>query len=268
MLIAAAVCPHPPLLVPAAAGGAAAELDEVRGACDEAVGVLAAAGPDLIVAVGGAAEAAEFDGAAVGSLAAYGVAWQTGRGTPVLPLSLTIGRWLLQRTGLLGMYAGEPAGWQPRQQPGPVDADPGDRRAPPSRGAARLAPRVLLRATPFATPPRTCLRLGVEIAGRASRVALLVMGDGSACLSPQAPGYLDPRAEQYDTEVAAALADANVARLAALDPGPSAELLAAGRAAWQVLAGAAGKGEYRGHLHCAAAPYGVSYLVASWLPRP
>ncbi len=90
------------------------------------------------------------------------------------------------------------------------------------------------------------------------------MGDGPACLSPQAPGYFDPRADQHDAELAGALADADVPRLARLDPELSADLLTAGRAAWQVLAGAARDGRYRGHLLCAAAPYGVSYLVASW----
>jgi hypothetical protein len=38
----------------------------------------------------------------------------------------------------------------------------------------------------------------------------------------------------------------------------------AGRAAWQVLAGAAAGVSLLGRLRCAAAPYDVSYLVASW----
>ena len=90
MLIAAAVCPHPPLLVPEAACGAAAELDEMRAACDAAVAVLAAADPDVIAVVGGAAEAAEYDSSAAGSLAGYGVGWRTGAGEAVLPLSLAM----------------------------------------------------------------------------------------------------------------------------------------------------------------------------------
>ncbi len=249
MLIAAAVCPHPPLLVPEAACGAAAELDETRAACDAAIAVLAAADPDLIVTVGGAAETAEFDGSAGGSLAAYGVGWRTGAGTPVLPLSLTIGRWLLQRAGLLG---GRPAEARARSW------------AAGAGGPIGLAPPTRLHATAFWAPTPTCLRLGAEIAARARRVALLAMGDGPACLSPQAPGYFDARAQGYDAEVAAALADADAGRLARLDTDVSADLLVSGRAAWQVLAGAAGNGRYRGHLHRAAAPYGVSYLVASW----
>ncbi|OSC55333.1 hypothetical protein B5180_40185, partial [Streptomyces sp. BF-3] len=49
MLVAAAVCPCPPLLVPEVAAGAAPELDAARDACLDAVGVLAAARPDLLV---------------------------------------------------------------------------------------------------------------------------------------------------------------------------------------------------------------------------
>jgi len=249
MLIAAAVCPHPPLLVPEAAGAVAAELDEVRAACDAAVAVLAAARPELIVVVGGAARAAEFDASSAGGLAGYGIGWRTGAGAPVLPLSLTIGRWLLTRAGLLAAPA--------------VTPPPGEFAAAAPPGESPALP-VRLIATAFGAPTTACLQLGAGIAGRAGRVALLAMGDGSARLSAQAPGYLDPRAQPYDADVAAALAGADVMRLARLDPDLSADLLAAGRAAWQVLAGAAGDGAYHGRLHCAAAPYGVSYLVTSW----
>jgi len=269
VLIAAAVCPHPPLLVPAAACGAAAELDALREACDAAVTVLAAADPDLIVTVGGAAEDAEFAESAAGSLAAYGIGWRTGAGPAVLPLSLTIGRWLLPRAGLLPAGPAERAGLLgagPPDRAGPVRADPAERAGPVPAGtaAARPAPRVRLLATAFGTPTHACLRLGAQIAARAPRVAVLAMGDGPACLSPQAPGYLDARARSYDAGVTAALADADAGRLARLDPDLSADLLVAGRAVWQVLTGAAGEGRFRGHLHRAEAPYGVSYLVASW----
>ena len=239
MLIAAAVCPHPPLLVPELAAGAAPELDGLRAACDTAIGEIEAAKPDLIVVVGGAAEPAEFDGSAAGSLSGYGVAWQTGAGTPVLPLSLTIGRWLLERRGLVA-----------------ANADAGH------SGATR--PPVRLVAAAFHSPARACVRLGAQIAERASRVALLTMGDGSARRDTKAPGYLDPRAEPHDAAVAAALAAADAERLAQLDPELSDELMAAGRAAWQVLAGAAGDRRYRARLHFDTAPYGVGYFVASW----
>lgn len=52
MLVAAAVCPCPPLLVPEVAAGAASELDAARTACIDALGVLAAARPDLLIVIG------------------------------------------------------------------------------------------------------------------------------------------------------------------------------------------------------------------------
>ena len=48
--------------------------------------------------------------------------------------------------------------------------------------------------------------------------------------------------------------------------GKAAMLLAEGRAAWQVLAGAAGGSSWRAELAYAEAPYGVTYFVASWKP--
>ena len=63
MLIAAAVCPHPPLLVPEVTGAsdpAARELDRLRAACRDAVAVLLGAAPDLLVVAGGAGQTAEY----------------------------------------------------------------------------------------------------------------------------------------------------------------------------------------------------------------
>jgi hypothetical protein len=231
VLVAAAVCPHPPLLVPEAMGAAGRARDGVIGdvltACDTAVAGLAVARPDLIVAVGGAARSAVFDGSAAGSLREYGFSFDVGSGDPVLPLSLTIGSWLLRR----------------------------------SSPAAPVRLQAVARATPMAE----CLRLGAEIARQAPRVSLLAMGDGSGRrAAARAEGGADPAGERYDAEVAAALAEADPARLARLAPSLDDELLVAGRAAWQVLAGAADGRRLRGHLRCAVAQYEVSYLVASW----
>ncbi|MWA04447.1 hypothetical protein F8568_029530 [Actinomadura sp. LD22] len=243
MLISAAVCPHPPILVPAVAAGAAPELDGLRAACDEAVARLAAHGADALVVVGGAAETRAYGAGAYATLRPYGLDWTSpvdpadGYGGEALPLSLTIGYWLLDRHGLAS---------EARYQSIAFDAD---------RDA--------------------CLRLGAELAGSAARVALLVMGDGAACRTEKAPGYLDERAHGYDEGVARALGKADAAALAALDPALSAELQAAGRAAWQVLAGAALAADAdegappataapAAALLADEAPYGVGYYVASW----
>jgi hypothetical protein len=101
VLIAAAVCPHPPLLVPEVAGAAAPALDALRAACDVAVRRLVqdrdGRAADLLVVVGGAATTRAYGAAAAGSLRPYGLDLTVGSGEPILPLSLTIGRWLLGR---------------------------------------------------------------------------------------------------------------------------------------------------------------------------
>lgn len=109
-----------------------------------------------------------------------------------------------------------------------------------------------------------CIKSGRDIAARDERVALLVMGDASACRTLKAPGYLDDRAAAFDAEVARALADADTTALAALDETLATELQAAGRPGWQLLAGAAEGTNLHGALLYEAAPYGVGYLVATW----
>lgn len=221
MLISAAVCPHPPLLVPELAGEAAGELAGLRAACRRAIRPLLEA--DDLVVVGGGPETRAFGPLAAGSFRPYGLDLAVGPGEPVLPLSLTVGRWLLAE-----------------ERP------------------------VRFQSVAFEAAPAECLELGRELAGR--DVALLVMGDGSACRDEKAPGYLDERSGPYDRRVARALERADAAALGALDPVLSRELMAAGRAAWQVLAGAASVGgrPLRGELLADEAPYGVGYFVATW----
>jgi len=278
VLVAGAICPHPPLLIPAAmgaagldgggpadagldgAGPADAELRGVRASCAAAVAGLLAAGPDLLVVVGGAARGAVYAGHAAGSLRDFGITVAVGSGEPVLPLSLTVGAWLLDQAGearAAGQAGTEhPAGRALRAHPA----------GQPGTGPARCALpcRLLLRAVPTDMPPANCLRLGAELAGLAPRVALLAMGDASARKAVGVHGVADPAADCYDAEAAAALAAADTGRLARLDPALDDELMIAGRAAWQVLAGAADGAALRGRLRCAVAPYDVSYLVASW----
>lgn len=248
MLIAAAVCPHPPLLIPAALGGgeggAPAELCGVADACDRAVAALVAARPDLLAVVGGGPRTREFGPDAAGSLRGFGVDVTVGTGEAVLPLSLTVGRWLLERARVL------PA----------RDGGAGQRAA----GPAGPPTPVLLQAVDQRAAPVDCLKLGMALGQRAGRVGLLVMGDASARRARDAPGVPDPEAGEYDDEVAEALAAADTRWLGRLDPGADSELLVAGRAAWQVLAGAASGRRMHGRLTCMTAPYGVTYLVASW----
>jgi hypothetical protein len=102
------------------------------------------------------------------------------------------------------------------------------------------------------------------LAERAPRVALLAMGDACARPAREAPGVPDLPAQEYDEDVAEALAAADARWLARLDPARDEELVVAGRVAWQVLAGAASGRRLHGRLLCMSAPYGVTYLVATW----
>ncbi|WP_149180289.1 class III extradiol dioxygenase subunit B-like domain-containing protein [Streptomyces sp. TRM49041] len=239
MLVAAAVCPCPPLLVPAVAAGAAPELDDARAACLDAVGVLAASRPDRLVVVGPERDVdatMSYPDGAVGDFRGFGVDLDVRLGpgevgenddVPALPASLAVAAWLLQR-----------ADW--------ADA--------PVEGLA-VAERLA---------PGRCAEAGREVAARAPRVALLVMGDGSACRTVKAPGYFDERAAGFDEGAARALGTADAHALAELDAGLAHELKAAGRAPWQVLAGAAQGASLEGRLLYEDAPYGVGYTVATW----
>lgn len=239
MLVAAAVCPSAPLLVPEVAAGAAVELDALRAACADAVGVLAASRPDRLVVIGPAEQPGRgrhHEGAR-GSFREFGVELDvrlgSGSGAPAedtgtarpLPPSLAVAAWLLR-------------GWA----------------AAPLEGLG-VGERL---------EQDRCAATGAMIATTADRVALLVMGDGSACRTLKAPGYLDERAEPFDASAAAALAAADTAALAALDVELARELQAAGRATWQVLAGAAQGAGLAGQLLYEDAPYGVGYFVATW----
>ena len=100
MISAVAFCPHPPLLVPEVAHGAAAELDELRAACRTAIKLTASSAPKLVV-IGSGERSERFEPNVRGSLEPYGVSVEIPLGSdepgPVgLPLSLTIGAWLLR----------------------------------------------------------------------------------------------------------------------------------------------------------------------------
>jgi hypothetical protein len=223
MIVSAAIVPSPPLLARGLTGRAVV-LPELRLACAAAVGRLLSAPADVVAIVGAGTATATWDPSERLNVAAYGGPKRSPAGTK-LPLALGIGAGLLDEAG----YAGP--------------------RALESVDAAASAPE--------------CARVGTRVAGLAPRVALLVVGDGSARRTPAAPGYFDERAEAFDASAETAIRDGDMAALAGLDPGLAAELMATGRAAWQVLAGAAGLDRRApGEVLYSDAPFGVSYLVA------
>lgn len=226
-------CPQPPLLVPEIAAGAAPELDDLRAACAEVVRRLIATSPDRVVVLGAGARTGRYRPGATGSLAGYGVSV-----TVVLPAA---------------PYADEEPGL-------PRDPAAATLPLPLTLGAWLLGdadvPCTAWTAGPDADPAE--LAAGLEDGAS----ALLVMGDGSACRSERAPGYIDPRAAAYDATVAAALRDGDAAALRGLDPELGAELLAAGVPAWRVAGHV--PGDRSGELLYDRAPYGVGYLAAVW----
>ncbi len=127
--------------------------------------------------------------------------------------------------------------------PGPVPVRGGHGPRASGRG-----PPVLLQAVDQRASAGDCLKLGAALAERAPRVALLAMGDASARRARDTEGAPDPQAQDYDEEVAEALAAADARWLGRLDPALDDELMVAGRAAWQVLAGAAAGARMCGRL--------------------
>jgi hypothetical protein len=203
--------------------GRADVLPELRAACAAAVERLLAARTDLVAVIGPGDATATWNPASQPDLREY--ADRALGGTPGLPLALTLGAMLLEEAG----YGG------PRE----------------------------LHAIGEAATADECLRLGATLAAAAPRLGLLVVGDGSARRSVSAPGHLDDRAEPFDAHVEKAFRDGDMAALAALDPRLARELMASGRAAWQVLAGAAGtSARTAAELLYSGAPLGVGYLVA------
>jgi hypothetical protein len=231
MITAAALCPAPPLLARELTG-ADPVLPELRAACRDAAAGLLRGSPDVIAVVGAAAQTRAWDaglrldvsGYAPG-LAPAARAQASPDGPARLPLPLGLGARLLDRAG----YAG--------------------RRVLQSVGADEPAAR--------------CAELGARIAGSAARVALLAMGDGSARRGPKAPGYHDERSLPFDAGVERAVRGGDLGALLALDQDLARELMATGRPAWQVLAGALRDARAASEVSYSGAPFGVAYLVAS-----
>jgi hypothetical protein len=256
VITGAALCPWPPLLVRELTG-ADPVLPELRAACAEAVTTLLRDGPEVVAVVGPGTATASWPGDGRLNIAAFGpgaaaagraaVAGRAaGAGTadpptlpaapgsaqrPVLPAAPGIGAYLLDQAG----YHGERLIWS-------VSAD---------------------------EPVAGCRKLGADLAAGSTRTALLAVGDGSARRGPKAPGHFDERAGAFDAEVERSIRAGDFAALLALDPTLARELMATGRPAWQVLAGALeGTAGLATEVQYADDPFGVAYLVATLRPSP
>jgi hypothetical protein len=235
VIVSAALCPAPPLLARELTG-AEPVLPELREACLDVTAALLTTGPDLVAVVGVAEQTRHWDRRSRLDLSPYAPALRPARTDQVggdgnaaaVPLPLGLAARLLDQAGY---------------------------------GADRVLHSVSERA-----PAWDCAALGQQLGTAAERVALLVMADGSARRGPKAPGHLDERSAPFDAEVERAIRSGDMAALLALDADLARQLLATGRPAWQVLAGALAGRQPACDILYSGDPFGVAYLVASLTP--
>lgn len=221
-LLGAVLCPHPPLLVRALTGSedVAAEL---RSSTLAAVSWLVGLAPEVVVVVGGAdrpgrREPAPFD------LRRFGTTQPRLPAGARLPLSLGIGRMLLDESGWDGVTELLGVGWD--------------------------APTEELRV------------VADGLVDDSTRRCLLILGEGSARRGEKAPGFLDERAFGFDDQLADALGKGDAATLRDLDTELARELMVGGRSALRLL-GHLGEPD-RAELSYRDDPFDVSYFVARW----
>jgi hypothetical protein len=254
MIVAAAVCPSPPLLIPELTG-ARQVATELRSACQASVAELTAAAPEVIALVGAAERTRTWNGAATFDLARYAPGLSSGA-APRLGSGAALRR---------GSGAGQRLSAGAGQAP-----DPGPAGLPSALGvgnwlldqAGCQVIRVLQSVAQDEAPAR-CADIGARLAASRGRVALLVMADGSARRGLKAPGYLDGRSTGFDAEVERAVRRGRLEALLSADPALAHELMATGRPAWQVLAGALRGRKVSSEVRYRDDPFGVAYLVAS-----
>jgi hypothetical protein len=222
VLTGAVLCPATPLLYPDITGRDAV-VPELRAACARAVTRLLNSEPDTVAVIGPAELTGQWDPASRLDPSVFAPSIPR-TGDRSLPPTLGLGAFLLDQAG----YGGQ-------------------RR---------------LQAVGRCEPASACIQLGTRLRETETKVALLVMGDGSARRTLKAPGYLDNRAAAFDAEVERAVRDSDLGALQRLDQHLARDLLATGWPAWQVLSGALQDLALSADVLYCDAPFGVGYLVA------
>jgi len=229
VIVAAAVCPGAPFLIPGVAEPLVRESADLLAACTQAVRTLAHA--DRIVVIATGRRSIRYPAGTVTSQVATS---PLGRGDlavrecrPALAVGSIVGQALLARAFPDGV-------------PVPVD---------------------LVETGGEPVTDDAC-----AVAGAAGREALLVIADGAATHGDHAPGRRDDRAAPFDDGLAAALTGGDPAGLgrACADQDLARALLAA-VTPLAVLARLVGdRPPTAADLLFRGSPYGVGYLVASW----
>jgi hypothetical protein len=230
-VVAVGFVPAAPLLIPAVAGGSAHLDAELREACRAIVRSVCETGPEVVTVVAAWHQPGGWSAERTWGFEGFGVARQPADDRQRLPWPLGIGAWLL-----------DDAGWDGARRFLAVSPEPDPAAAEDSTRGAPTDPAI-----------------------EPGRVALLVVGDGSARRSEKAPGHLDERAEGFDAAVAAAIRAGDVRALGGLDRRLAAELMCAGAPAWRWLSDAIGDRDVAdAELLADTAPYGVAYFAGIW----
>lgn len=275
MIVAAALCPPAPLLVPGLADDLASELSDLVSACRTAVATLMAV--DRVVVLGtrtGSGARCLRPGDAVTSTAfsrsdypaVPAIRLPTGRGTARGPDLST------DHDGMRGDAGGTGDGlaaWgrsgQTRVAAGTVVA------AYLLHGVGITAPTGAVQLAPDSADAAASLAADcAEIDPRdpVERTGLVVMANGSAAHSEHAPGGDDPRSAGFDDDLVTAVASGDPARLAETCrrlAGLAAELHDDTLPALAALGElAVGNGTATADVLHYSAPLGIGYLVATW----
>ena len=232
-----ALVPSPPLLVPEMTGSSAGETADLRAAAVDAVTKLTST-VDRWMAIGVDGSEGSYPASTVGTFRGFGVdvVVSLAGGTvstvpdPELPLAVLIAGWL--------------------------------------RGTCAPDTELEVRTISADASSRHCTAFGAELRreldASSENWGILVLADGANTLTAKAPGSFDERADAVQQRVDDALATADVDALVNLDVDLCAAVGVGGRAAWQVVAAAAGSDAMTATELYRGAPFGVGYFVGSW----
>ncbi len=228
MFLAAAFCPQPPLLHPEVLGTAGQDMGEsLLVACSEALDRILTTDPASILVLGSAATDEEYGPGDSGDLFGYGVPIRLGFDGPPAPRTA---RLPLPHT--LGAWLLDTAGFTGQR----LGLSAGTKS--PRLAAARVDEQ---------------------------RWAMLVMGDGSARRTEKSPGWYDADAVAIDDAVIEARSGGDGNGLVRLDRAVGERVLAAGLPAWHTAGEILADTPMTAQLHYADVPFGVCYVVASWV---
>jgi len=237
MITAIAFVPSTPMLIPAVASGASAELDLARTCSIDAINRVTKMADEVVI-VGAGPYTRRLDDA-VGTLDGFGVPVSVSlnpdrvveasarTSSTNVGLASTVGIWLLSQTQ-----------WQGARAVHEVSVDE------TQDGLAQVA---------------------TDVAALPGSTALIIVGDGSAARTEKSPGYLHPDATAFDGLVQQALVAGDPTLLASLDRSQAQGVMAAGWPAWQVAALAVEGRNIQARCDYSEAPYGVGYFVATWV---